>query len=264
MNTNKHSSHRGWWIIGGVLIILIAGGWVFQTFRSYSNQGHPKIGPMVESVYGIGTVTARHTYDFKPGVSDTLQKLYVVEGDTVKKGDPLFYLADDHMVRAPFDGVVTSLPFKEGETVFTQIPVLTLTDPKNAYIVVSLEQEGALRVRRNQTAIISFESLRNQRLTGTVSAIYPKDGEFLVNIEVPQMPEGALVGMTTDVAIEVAAQEKVLQIPLAAVQNGMVTLLKSGMTKKISVKLGASDGTWAEVTDNSVQPTDTILLPGNP
>jgi hypothetical protein len=62
----------------------------------------------------------------------------------------------------------------------------------------------------------------------------------------------------------VASQEKVLQIPIAAVQNGMVTLLKNGMTKKIPVKLGASDGTWAEVLDNSVQPNDTILLPGNP
>jgi multidrug efflux pump subunit AcrA (membrane-fusion protein) len=158
--------------------------------------------------------------------------------------------------------VVTSLPYQEGESVFPQIPILTLTDLKNPYVVVSLEQSAAIPVHRGQKAYLSFESLRGQKLEGSVSTIYPKEGEFYVNIEVPGLPEGILVGMTCDVAIQVAAKDNVLQVPVVSVDKGFVTVLKNGLRKKIAVKLGATDGTWAEVTDGSVQADDTILMPG--
>ena len=240
---------------------LIGGGFGIHVMRSLANEAHPKIGKVVESVYGIGTVTARHNYQLKLGITDTLKKLYIDEGASVKKGDSLLSFMDNHLTRAPFDGVITSLPYKEGETIFPQLAVLTLTDLKNPYIVVSLEQSGAIPVRIGQKAFLSFEILRGQKLDGTVSAIYPKYGEFFVNIEVPGLPSGILVGMTCDVAIQVAAKDNVLQIPLVAVDKGIVTLLKGGIPKKVPVKLGAADGTWVEVTDKSVQPDDTILLP---
>jgi membrane fusion protein, macrolide-specific efflux system len=245
-----------------ILVAVIGLVVVLKAMKSYANRVSPKIGPMVESVYGIGTVTARHTYDLKLGVMDTLKRLYIDEGATVRKGDPLVSFEDNHLIRAPFDGVVTSLPYKEGETIFPQMTVLTVTDLKNPYVVVSLEQSAAIPVRNEQRALLSFESLRGQKLEGRVSAIYPKEGEFYVNIEVPDFPQGILVGMTCDVAIEIASKEKVLQIPLVAVDRGYVTLLKGGIPQKVAVKLGASDGSWAEVADNSVKPGDTLLLPG--
>jgi hypothetical protein len=54
----------------------------------------------------------------------------------------------------------------------------------------------------------------------------------------------------------------VLQVPLVAVDKGFVTILKNGIPKRVAVKLGAVDGTWAEVTDHSVQPGDILLRPG--
>lgn len=250
----------GWSLLA--VLVLFGGGFAVTVLRSISNEVHPKLGPMVESVYGIGTVTARHTYDLKLGVMDTLKKLYIDEGAAVKKNDPLVSFVDNHLIRAPFDGVVTSLPYKEGETIFPQLSVMTLTDLKNPYVVVSLEQSGAIPVRDGQKSFLSFESLRGQKLEGTVSAIYPKEGEFYVNIEVPGLPEGILVGMTCDVAIQVSAKDNVLQIPIVAVDKGSVTVLRGGIPKKIPVKLGAADGTWAEVADNSILAGDTLILPG--
>jgi membrane fusion protein, macrolide-specific efflux system len=245
-----------------ILIIVIGLLTAVKAMKSYASRVSPKVGPMVESVYGIGTVTARHTYDLKLGVMDTLKKLYVDEGDDVKKGAALVSFEDNHLIRAPFDGVVTSLPYKEGETIFPQMTVLTVTDLNNPYVVVSLEQSAAIPVRRNQAALLSFESLRGQKLEGKVSAIYPKEGDFYVNIEVPNFPGGILVGMTCDVAIEVASKDKVLQIPVVAIDRGSVTVLREGIPKKVAVKVGITDGAWAEVTDNSIQPNDTLLLPG--
>ena len=257
-----HWMRKHWGLSLLAFLVLIGGLFALRVIRSITNEVHPKLGPMVESVYGIGTVTARHTYDLKLGVMDTLKKLYIDEGATVKKDDPLVSFVDNHLTRAPFDGVVTSLPYKEGETIFPQLAVLTLTDLKNPYVVVSLEQSGAIPVRNGQKAFLSFESLRGQKLDGTVSAIYPKDGDFLVNIEVPGLPVGIMVGMTCDVAIQVSAKDNVLQIPLVAVDKGYVTVLRGGIPKKIPVKLGTTDGTWAEVVDNSLQASDTLILPG--
>ncbi len=234
---------------------------LFSYFKSLSNQAHPKWGPMVEAVYGIGTVTARHTYDMKLGVSDTLEKLYVSEGDSVKRGQALLALADGRTLRAPFDGVVTSLPFKEGETVFPEISLLTLTDMNNPYVVVSLEQSGAIKVKAGQTAVLSYETIRDQKTEGKVSSIYPKDSQFFVNIEVNSLPPGILVGMTPDVAIQVGSKDKVLQIPLKAVIQGKIKVLKGIFTRDIPVKLGISNGDWVEVTDNSLQGDETLILP---
>jgi membrane fusion protein, macrolide-specific efflux system len=262
MKTNFEFLKRHWLavaILAVGLIALIAG---FRTFSSYSNRVSPKVGPMVEAVYGIGTVTARHTYQLKLGVTDTLRKLYVAEGSSVKKGDLLVAFADGQGSRAPFAGLVTSLPYQEGETVFPQLPVLTLTDMTNPYVVVSLEQSAALRVKANQTASLSFETLRDQKLAGKVTSIYPKDGQFYVNIEVPEIPSEVLVGMTADVAIKVAEKENVLQIPLSAVNQGKVQVLRNGISKSLVVKLGATDGMWVEVADNSLTSGDTLLLPG--
>ncbi len=68
--------------------------------------------------------------------------------------------------------------------------------------------------------------------------------------------------MTCDVAIQVAAKDNVLQIPVVAVDQGFVTVLRGGIPKKVPVKLGATDGTWAEVVDKNIQAGDTLLLPG--
>src|SRR3989338_7440611 len=48
-----------------------------------------KRGSVIESVYGIGTVTATKSYQLKLGVTSTIRRLYVKEGDQVGKGQAL-------------------------------------------------------------------------------------------------------------------------------------------------------------------------------
>jgi len=247
-----------------IVLALAAGLVVLRSCRANSGRLEAKAGPMVEAVYGIGTVTARRTFNLKIGVTDTLTRLYIQEGQSVGSGQPLVAFGDGRVSRAPFSGLVTSLPYKEGETLFPQLPVLTLTDMRDPYLVVTLEQNAAVRVRKGQEALLSFENLRTQRLTGKVTSIYPKEGQFFVNIEVPGMPQELLVGMTSDVAIQVASREKVLQIPLSTVENGKVKVVRGagGPTRTVAVKLGATDGMWAEVLEGDIQPGDKLVVVG--
>src|SRR5262245_60091381 len=46
-------------------------------------------GPVVEAVYGIGTLTARKSFQLKISVPETISQIFVNEGDRVQKNDPL-------------------------------------------------------------------------------------------------------------------------------------------------------------------------------
>jgi len=142
--------HR--WISATVMAVAVVA--VFVAHRiALRNEGifsEPiQRSSITQSVYGIGTVYANRSYQLKVGVTSHIGEVFVKEGDYVKKGDKLVHI-DETLYHAPFNGTITYLPFKVGENVFAQLPSLILVDLQDRYIVVSLEQQGALRVQRGQ------------------------------------------------------------------------------------------------------------------
>jgi multidrug efflux pump subunit AcrA (membrane-fusion protein) len=217
---------------------------------------HPKRGPIVEAVYGLGTVVAEHSFEFKVGVVTNVSKVFVREGDHLKQGDPLLRLESNAVIRAPFEGTLSMLQVKDGETVFPQVPVLRLESMKHLYIQVSLEQQGALRIRRGQKANLAFESLRGKRFVGEVKSIYPSQGQFLTAIDVAEFPPEVLPGMTADVAIEVGRKDNAVLVPASALVGGKLVVNR----KKIPVEVGTVDGEWAEITSPALNPEDAIVV----
>ena len=247
--------------LGAVALILAVGGAIRGKRAANITLLDVRQGPIVEAVYGIGTVTARQVYNLKLAVNSTVRGLYVKEGDYVKAGAPLIYLEGAVTFKAPFAGTVTYLPYNLGETVFPQTPLLTLMDLKDRYMVVSLEQLAAFRVRRGLSARISFESIRGKSFSGQVRSIYSSnDKQFLVNIEAGQLPDEALPGMTGDVAIELARKESVVLIPIAGVREGKVTRVRDGSHSVVSVKLGVVDGDVGELLEGDLRPGDQVLV----
>ncbi len=246
--------------IAGAIIFAFAGIIGF-TLPAEKNVAATKVGPVIEAVYGLGTVVPTRSFQIKIGVISNIRKLFVKEGDFVKAGQPLIELEQIALLAAPFSGTVTSIPFKVGETVFPQIPILTLMDLKDRYITVSLEQQGALRVKKGQKARIIFESLRGQKFIGSVRAIFPAENQFTVHIDVKDLPEEILPGMTADVAIEIDKRENVLLVPITAVNAGKIVIIRSGKKIKTDVKIGVIDGEFGEVISGDVKASDQILLP---
>jgi multidrug efflux pump subunit AcrA (membrane-fusion protein) len=134
-----------------------------------------------------------------------------------------------------------------------------LIDVRDRYVSVTLEQEAALRVRKGQRVRLSFESLRGIRLNGTLRTIFPRQGQFIINIDVPELPPEVLPGMTADVAIEVDGKENALLVPLASVHNGWITLIREGKRMKVEVEIGSVDGEWAEITSDNVLESDEVV-----
>lgn len=244
----------------GLGVLLVFGG-VFVAWRVLSPQQtlKPKRGDVVESIYGLGTVTADKVYHMRSGITLSINRLFVKEGDFVKAGQPLAQL-DQSRMRSPIDGTVTVVAYKEGEVVPAQVSIITVTNLKHLYLEVSLEQQSVLPIKENQPVSISFESLRNEKVEGWVKSIYPRESQFIVRIESNNWPTGVLPGMTADVAILVGKKSDVLLIPLRAIYSGQVVRLRAGKREKIPVRLGVIDGEWGEVISDNISVDDELLF----
>jgi macrolide-specific efflux system membrane fusion protein len=222
-------------------------------------------GPIVESVYGIGTVMALHSYQIKSGVTSTIDEIYIKEGAAVRKGERLIKI-DDVLYRAPFDGTVTSLPFQAGENIFANTSVLTIVDLRERYVVVSLEQQGALRVKRGLVAHLSFDSQRDKGYAGVVESVYSNETGFLARIEVAGLPDNVLPGMTCDVAIAIESHERSLLVPVAGLEEGKFLWVKRerGLAERVEAKVGIVDKAAAEIVSGNVREGDRILIRKQP
>ncbi len=219
-----------------------------------------KKGTVIESVYGIGTVTAKNSYQLKVGVTSGIQQIFVREGDSVQRGQKLLLLQGGASFSAPFAGTVTYLPAKVGETVFPQSIVMSLVDLVDRYIIVSLEQRGAIRVRPGQRAKISFDNLRDMTFEGVVQSVYSNESNFLVRITVASLPPQLLPGMTADVAITISEHPDVLVIPLTAIEDGQVVVQRGRRKENVSVQTGVVDGAFAEVLSGDLKEGDRLYF----
>lgn len=193
--------------IVSLTLLLVALGGTFYA-RRVADQTRGSLseplarGSIVDSVYGIGTVMALRSYQIRSGVTSTIFDLYVNEGANVAKGAKLVNV-DGHVYVAPFAGTVTDVPYKSGENVFASQSVLTIVDLRDRYVIVSLEQQAALRVRAGQAAKLSFDTRREHAYEGRVESVYSNDAGFLARISVRGLPDDVLPGMTADVAIAI-------------------------------------------------------------
>ncbi|MEQ8353015.1 MAG: HlyD family efflux transporter periplasmic adaptor subunit [Leptospiraceae bacterium] len=255
----KGTDSWSYWKIAGVLapVLLIV---AFLILGRNLETVTPRKGPIVEAVYGLGTVTPRRTFTIKTGVSGRIESIYARPGDRVNLNDPLIR-TDSILFRAPFQGVVTNLLFEESEIVMPGSPILTMKTMEDHHVELIMDQESVLRIRPGLKAELSFESLRSKKISGVVSRVYSSGGEFIVEVESDEMPPEVLPDMTADVAIQIARREEVLLIPQRAVQRGQVQVLRNGLRKRIPVKIGAADAEWVEIVDDSLNMDDRIIVP---
>jgi membrane fusion protein, macrolide-specific efflux system len=239
------------------LALLISAAAIFRASNGETTT--PRRGPILEAIYALGVVKASQVYTLKLGVAAFVAEIPVSEGDLVRKGD-VIARTDSTVFRSPLSGVVTQVSDVTGGTVMPGLALLTITDVSGKYLLLSLEQESVLRVKRGLKAEISFESLRGEKLHGTVTRIYPSDNQFFVRIDVDHFPDNVLPDMTADVAIEVERRENALLIPATAVRKGMVRRRRDGRVEETPVRVGVADGEWAEILEG-LDPDDEVLLP---
>lgn len=241
-----------------VLIIL-----VYSLFR-YEKQNYdfikPKFGAITEVIYGLGTVQSESKFSFKIATPKTLKESYIQEGDIVSKNQKLILFDDGSGVKSPINGTVTAAPFNPGENVFQDRSVVEVQDLKNLYLETRLDQQSALRIKKQLKARISFENLKEKFYTGEVVSVYPSQNQFVAKIKMNEYPTEILPGMTADAAIEIATKEKAVLVPAKSIHAGVVLVRRNGKNEKIKITVGIMDQDWVEDTSGAIHEDDQILM----
>ncbi len=244
------------------IIVLVAAAFFMRNAYMKNNFElvQPKKGEVIEAIYGLGKVISDETFEIKLGVITTVEELFVNEGDQVGMQEKLIELEGNRLFKAPFAGTVTKINYEKGEVITPQSVVLKLENLDKKYIEVSLEQDAALRVEKGMKAKVTFESESQKKYEGSVSHIYPRDGEFITRVEVHGLLSNILPGMTADVVIVVGKKKDALLIPAKSVIDGKVLVKRQGKRQKVSVITGNSDGMWVEVQEGDIQLEDQIIM----
>ncbi len=244
--------------------LIIAAALLFGFGMKCKGNGtaRPRLGPVVEAVYALGTVKTDRWYNVRFGMNAIIQKMYVVEGQEVARGAPLVMTDSGIVFRSPFTGTVTQVAYREREMAPGGQPIVTVSSLSDMYIRVSLDQKSIVMVRKGQEAELSFENLRDEKAAGIVESVYPSENEFIVRVAARKFPAGVLPEMTCDTAIVIRKEEKALLVPAASVKKGMITVERKGKRISFRAKTRPVDEKWTEVIDGKVLLDDIIILKG--
>ena len=158
---------------------------------------------------------------------------------------------------APFDGVITNLPVREGETVVIGIQnapgstLMTIADTSVITAEVKVDETDIVNVKLDQTAEVSIDAIPKQRFKGVVTEIgnnaiirstgvstaqstsssqEAKDFKVVVTLQDP--PPNLLPGLSTTARITTATRSGVLAIPIQALTVRLRSDLESDKDKK--------------------------------
>ncbi len=165
---------------------------------------------------------------------------------------------------APYDGVITNVPVREGEVVVMGIQnapgstLMTLSDMSIITAEVKVDETDIVNVKLGQSAEISIDSIPKKTFKGTVTEIgdnamlrstglstsqstagteEAKDFKVVVTIEAP--PENLRPGMSCTAKVTTASRSNVVSIPIQALTVRNRKDLEEQQKKNKSAKISA-------------------------
>lgn len=251
------------WYIVLPLVLVLAFTLASQLRRGRTIELPLKLSDSTEAIYSLATVQANKIFTLKIGISSNIRKFHVSEGDAVKRGQRLVDFEDFPPITTPIAGTVAGIYFKEGEAVFPQNRIMTVIDLEDRTLAIDLEEQGAILVRKGQKCRVSFESMRDKALSGSVKAIYPYEGQFRALIALKDMPAEILPGMTADVAIEIGQGKKVFYVPTTAVNEGKISVKRDGKLKTLAVQTFNAVGGKMQIQNPELREGDIVVYRAN-
>jgi len=172
---------------------------------------------------------------------------------------------------APFEGVITNLPVREGETVVVGIQnspgstLMTIADTSVITAEVKVDETDIVNVKLGQLAEVSIDAIPKERFKGVVTEIgnnavlrstgvstaqstsssqEAKDFKVVVTIENP--PANLLPGLSATARITTASRSHALAIPIQA-----LTIRQRGDLRSDKDKKGAKNSVQAAAASDA-------------
>ena len=165
----------------------------------------------------------------------------------------------DYSIRAPFDGVVTDLSVKPGDSISRDEVLASVVSPK-MYAQIVLNEVDAVLVEEGNKAKLTFDAFPEEEIKGEVSRIDTigtvEQGVVYFHAEITfeTFPPSLKPGMSVSAEIITESKEDIIVIPLSAVRtdkDGDYAYIAKTTTEegydKSSLEVGISDGVVVEV-----------------
>lgn len=170
---------------------------------------------------------------------------------------------DKTTLYAPFAGVIAEVNGELGEYMtpsppgVATPPAIDLIDDRCVFISAPIDEVDAARLNEGQQAYIMLDAFPEQKFPAHLTRIapyvldYEKQARTVeVEAEFDKVPDNLrlLIGYSADVEVVLNSKQKVLRLPLEALnEKGRVLLFRDGLLEEVQPALGLQNWNWAEV-----------------
>jgi RND family efflux transporter MFP subunit len=174
----------------------------------------------------------------------------------------------DHVVEAPFDGIITDRQVDVGDFVQPGAMVLELVATDELEVFVRLPQSMLDRLDQVDNATLEYEDKTiSAEVEGVVSVLEPSTRSALVRLIPDDKPSWLRPGATIDVVFELQSDEIGLIVPLDAVVYGVarprVVVAEAGKARPVNVHIVETSEDRALVRGEGLAVGDKVVTRGN-
>ena len=134
-------------------------------------------------------------------------------------------------IRAPMDGLLTSIQTIDGELVIEGNELFTVSSRKN-YVRGEVNEEDVGEVKTGMKASLQLYAYRSQQFVARVSAVQPaadpETQRYTIVLELENPPENLMAGMTGEMNIITGTHENALLLPTRALVVDQALIVKHG------------------------------------
>jgi HlyD family secretion protein len=182
---------------------------------------------------------------------------------------------DQATIIAPFDGIVATVPVKEGDNIpmptMAPTTVVYVVDPRYMELVVEVDEIDIPLLELGQEAIVTVDALTGREFEGTITAIAPIPADvggvvlYDVRLTIP-VPEGSgiKIGMSASADVLIEGRHDILMVPSRALQlneqgQTIVKVMSGDEVEERPVTVGLDDGLRAEIV-SGLQEGETVVV----
>ena len=179
------------------------------------------------------------------------------------------FVGEDNIIYAEQAGVVTAIDYAAGDSLSSDVDIVTIADKENVTISVDVTQDDIGVVAIGDSVKVAFISDEDNTYQGTVTEIGEATTSnstvsYPVTILLSDMPDTVLTGMTATVTFVTEEVTNVLYVSNKAIVNEdgktyVVVKTQDNGTRKTEVTTGFSNGVNVEIKEG-LQEGDTVLI----
>jgi RND family efflux transporter MFP subunit len=172
----------------------------------------------------------------------------------------------DMTLLAPADGTIIRRDGEIGQLMRSGDTLFWMSCCDGLRISAEVDEEDISQVKPGQKVLIRADAFPGRVFDGTVAEITPKGDpvarSFRVRVRLPA-DTPLMIGMTADCNIIIEERKDALLVPVAAVANGKIWLVKDGALAQRAVTVGVSGEKLVEVRDGLAAGDLVVVAPGN-